>query len=124
HHKARLTHRGPCGEDDEILQLEAGGELVEAVVAGGDAGEEFSGAVDLLDRDHVRAGDAVEGDEAFVGGALGDLVQRFLGDVEDVRGLGRSVERGAHHAVSHHDEAPQHRLFLDDVRVALDVGDV
>ena len=67
---------------------------------------------------------ALERDEAFVGRPLGDLVERFLGDGEHVARLARRVERGAHDAVAHHDEAAQHRLFFDDLRVPLDVRDV
>ena len=55
---------------------------------------------------------------------FGDFVDRFLGDVEHVRRLARRVERRAHDGVAHHDQPPQRRLLLDDVRVALDVGDV
>ena len=124
HHKGRLPHRRPCGNNYQILRLEPRGEFVESVVAGGDAGDQLSGVLQLLDGGHVRTRDAIERDEAFLDRPLGDFIDRFLGDVEHVRRLAGRIERGAHDGVAHHDQPPQRRLLLDDVRVPFDVGDV
>ena len=50
--EARLPHARPGGEDDEVAGLEAGGEVVDVLEAGGDAGD--VGAV------LVQRGDAFE----------------------------------------------------------------
>ena len=124
HHEAGLAHRRACGEDDQVLVLEARRELVEAVVAGGNASDQLSGVLELLDRLHVLARDAIERHESFVDASFGDLVERLFGDVQHIGRLARRVECGAHDGVPHNDEPPQHRLFFDDARIALDVGHV
>ena len=124
HEERRLTHRRTGGDDDQVLRLEPRGHFVEAVVAGGEAGDEAAGVLHLFDRRHVRARDAIECDEALLRTSFRDLVDRLLRDVQHFGRLARCIERGAHDRIAHHDEPAQCGLFFNDFCVTLDVRDV
>jgi len=64
--------------------LQAGRQLVELVVAGGDAGDALAFAEDFFEAFEIVADDVFDGDEADFYAVLGEGEDRGFGVVEDL----------------------------------------
>ena len=121
-----LAHRRPRREHDQVACLQAGGEPVEVVEAGADAGHflgavlvQLVDAVDQLDDELVHALEAL----ARARSLLADAKDLALGVVEDLRHRpALRIEGAGRDLVARGDELPQHRSLANDLGVAADVG--
>ena len=124
HGEGGLTHRRTAGDDDHVGRLQATGQVVQIIEAGGQTGdrvtvvEQLVDTVDGLDQDIVDAHRATG-----LRPVLGDLEDLALGLVEDLLagaplgGIGAVSD-----LVADADQLTQGRAFTNDLRVGLDVG--
>ncbi len=126
HGKGRLAHGGTGRDDDQIRALQAGGHLVQIVVAAGDAGhpvvrglEQLFNLVDGLLQDELEGLGALVG----TGALLGDLEHLALGKIQQIVG-GTSLGLVARfdYLVGDRDHLPHHRALTHDFGVGVDVG--
>ena len=121
-HEARLAHRRPRRDDDQVAALEAARHRVEIDEAGGDAGDQLLLFEEQLDLGEALLDQVAHRHETGLEPVVGHREDRAFGLVEnEVRLLVRAVRVGQD-LVRRVDQIPQRRLFLDDPRVVLDVG--
>ena len=121
-HEARLPHRRPRGDDDEVGFLEARRHLVELDEAARDAGDEPALRLQLLDHLVALVDHVADADEPGPQPVLGDLEDRPLGLVEQIVGVLFGVVRAAEDFRRRLDQPAERRLLLDDLCVVLDVA--
>ena len=122
----RLAHARPAGDDDEIAPLQAGGALVQIVVAGRNAGD-VRRVVALIERFHPlhdareQLLDVVES-LLTPGTGLGNLEHFGLGLVEDLPDvLAGRVERRIGDFGAHFDQLSHDCAVANDLGIATDV---
>src|SRR6267143_5358392 len=115
--------RGTRGEDEQLGGLQAGGQLVQLDVAGGDAGDAFAFAEDFFEALEIVADDVLDGDEAGADAVFGELEDGGFGVVEDGVGAVVALEGALLNVVRGVDEIAEDGFFFDDARIVLDVGD-
>src|SRR5712675_2666159 len=115
--------RGARGEDQQLGGLQAGGQLVQLDIAGGDAGDAFAFAEDFFEALEIVADDVLDGDEAGADAVFGELEDGRFGVVEDGVGAVFALEGALLNIVGGVDEIAEDGFFFDDARVVLDVGD-
>ena len=125
HRKCRFTHRRTRGDDNQIRRLQAGGFLVEIVIAGVHAGD---AVVRLLEQLFDTGNGGVEdiGDIfwafVLVGAAFGDFEDAGLGKVEQVfAGATLRIKTGFGDLVRHRDHLADNGTFAHDIGVSADV---
>ena len=126
HGKGGLAHGGTGGDDDQIRTLQAGGHLVQIVVAGRHAGhpvvgglEQLFNLVDGLLEDELQGLGALVG----AGALLGDLEHLALGQVQQiVGGTPLGLVARFDYLVGDRDHLPHHRPLTHDLGVGTDVG--
>ena len=121
-HEARLPHRRPGGDDDQVGGLEPRRQLVEVGEARGDAGDQLLPRVELLDGLEAALGQVAQRDKPITHLVVGDGEDRVLGLVEDDVRVFLGLVRRGQNLVGGEDQAPEGGLLLDDARVVLDVG--
>ena len=118
-----LAHRRAGSDDVQRRRLEAGEELVEVVVAGGDAGDRVAAGEVLLDAVdgelHQLADVAVRVDDTPVG----DTEHPALGVVEGIVDVVGTAVADLGDVGGDEDQATQQRGVLDDPGVGGGVGD-
>jgi hypothetical protein len=110
------------GENDQFGRLQAGEELVEFAVAGGDAGDAFAFAENFLEAFEIVTDDIFDRDETGFDAIFGEGKDLGFGAVEDGIGPVFAIESVLLNFVRGVNEITEHRLFLDDAGVMLDVG--
>ena len=118
-----LAHRRAGTDDVQRRRLEARQQLVEVVVAGGDAGDRVAAGEVLLDAVdgelHQLADVAIAVDDP----AVGDAEHPALGVVEGIVDVVGAAVADLGDVGGDEDEAAQHRRVLDDLGVGRGVGD-
>ncbi len=121
-HEARLPHRRPRGDDDEVGLLESRRHLVEIGEAAGHAGDQPAMLLQLLDELIAGVDEIAQPHEPGSEAVFGDLENRSLRLVEQIVGVLLGVVGAAEDFGGRLDQPPQRRLLFDDLRVVLDVG--
>ena len=116
-----LPHRRPCGEDDEVAGLEAGGQPVEVAEPAGDPGHVDPGLVELRDPLEALGEERPDLVEVARDPLLGEVEDDLLGAVDEHRRLPEPLAPEAHDLLAGLDQAAEGRRLLDDPRVVLDV---
>ncbi len=118
-----LAHRGPAGDDHEVAFLQAARHLVDVDEPGGQPGDDVLRLGELVDRPEALLDDLPHVDEALPDAALGDVEDRLLRPVEQLRRLVLALVAGLDDAVPGVDEVAEDRLLLDEAAPVLDAGD-
>ncbi len=116
-----LPHRGARGQNDEIGRLEAGSQLVELEEPRVDAGDRLPLLGEVFDPFDAERADLSQGKEAGAQPFLGDVEDRFFGFIEHLVGGTFGPHRRGENLLGRADQLAEDRLFLDDLRVVLDV---
>ena len=104
-HQARLPHRRPGRDDDQVRGLEAGRQLVEIGEAGRHAGDQLLARVQLLDGVEARLRQVAQRDEAVAHLVVGDREDGVLGLIEDDVGFLFALVGGREDLVGREDQA-------------------
>ena len=125
HRKGRFTHRRTRGDDNQIRRLQAGGFLVEIVIAGVHPGHTV---MRLLEQLFDTGDGGVEdiGDVfwafVFIGAAFGDFKDTGLREVEQIfAGAALRIKTGFGDLIRHRDHLADNRTFAHNVSVGADV---
>ena len=121
-HEARLAHRRPGGDDDEVRGLKARRHLVQVDEAGRYSGDELLVRVQFLDRVEASLREIAQRYEPVADLVVGDCEDRVLGLIENRVGFLFCVVGRGEDLVGRKDQVSERGLFLDDLRVVLDVG--
>ncbi len=121
-HETGLAHRRARRDDDEVAGLQAARLAIDVVEAGRHAGDERLVLEQPLDLWKAVTDQRAHRHEAGLDAVFGDGKNRALGLVEDEVGFLIGLVGGAEDLVRREDQVPERRLFLDDLRVVLDVG--
>ena len=122
-HQRRLPHRRPCGEDDQVAGLEAAGDGVEVVEAGGGAGDRLALAREALELVELGLEQVVDRAEVLAAVLVGDLEDRALGHVDEVARERLVAVHARLDLVRGAQQAAEHRVVADDAGVLADVAD-
>ena len=116
-----FSHRRTRGEDDKLGRLQAGGLIVEARVAGGEAGDAPAFAEDALEALEIVADEFFDADESGAHAIFGNLEDRGFGAIENHVGVVTGCERLFLDGGGGEGEIAEEGFFFDDARVVLDV---
>ena len=114
---------GPRGEDDQVAGLEAAGDDVEVVEAGGGAGDRLALAREMLELVELGRQEVVDRAEVLAGVLVGDLEDRALGHVDEIARERLVAVHARLDLVRRAEQPPEHRVVTDDARVLADVAD-
>ena len=120
-HEARLPHRRPPGDDDEVGGLEAGRHRVEIGKPARNARDKLFSGVQLLDRLEAAPRQIAKRHEPVAHVVVRDGENRVFRLIEDGVGFLLGLVGGRQDLVGREDQAPERRLFLDDPGVVFDV---
>ena len=121
-HETRLAHRGARRDDDQVATLEAARHLVEIGKPGRHARHEALVLEQLLDFREALVHQVAHRDETGLEPVVGDGEDRAFRLVQDQVRFLVCLVRVGQNLVRRVNQVPQRRLFLDDLRVVLDVG--
>jgi len=124
HPERGLSHRRPCGENDQVLALKSRGELVDAYKAGVETGESRAGLARGLDVGELGVGQPADRHETAGEGVLGDPVDILLGRLHRLAGLAVVKRAGREDPLCGRHELALDRLVVDDLRVVDHVGHI
>jgi hypothetical protein len=119
-----LPHRRPRGEQNQVFTLEPRSELVEADIAGVEAGQGRAGLARSLDIGELRVGQAADRHETAGKGVLGDAVDVLLGRLHRFASLAVVERAGRDDALGGRHQLPFDCLVVDNLGVVDDVGDI
>ena len=117
-----LAHRWARRDNDEVAGLQAPCLAIDVIEAGRHTGDERLVLEQPLDLWKAVTDQRAHRHEAGLDAVFGDGKNRALGLVEDEVGFLIGLVGGAEDLVRREDQVPERRLFLDDLRVVLDVG--
>ena len=116
-----LSHRRAGREDDEVLRLEAGREVVEILEAARQAGHLGAFLVELVDALERLDERVLEEDELAVGAALGELEDEILGARDELGRLALAIPAELRDLAARADQAAESRRLADDLGVVAGV---
>src|SRR2546428_7011339 len=119
-----FSHGRTRGENDQLGRLQAGGQIVQLRVAGGDAGDTFAFGEDFFEALEAVADQVFDANQSGAGAVFRELKNRRFSPVKNGVGVFFGVERALLDLVRGVNEVPQDGFFFDDPRVVFDVGDV
>ena len=126
HGKGGLAHGGTGRDDDEVRALQAGGHLVQIVVARRDAGHPVVGGLEqLLNLVDGLFENELQGLGTLVGAGalLGDLEHLALGEIQQIAGgTALGLVARLDYLVGDRDHLPHHGALAHDFGVGADVG--
>ena len=117
-----FSHGRARGEDDELGGLQAGGLIVQIRVAGGQTGDPAAFAENFLKALETLLDQVFDIDQAGLHAVFGQLQDGRFGAIENHIGIVASGQRLLLNGRRGIDQAAQHRFFLHDARVVIDVG--
>ena len=113
-----LSHRRPCGDDDQVAGLEPAGDLVEVAEARRGPGQRRLARREVLPLARLAVQDVADVDEVLGALVVGDLEHRALGLLDDLAGQRLVVEHLRLDRVGGRQQPPHQRVLADDLGVA------
>ena len=118
-----LAHARSSAHHDERRRLQPRQQLVEIVVAGGQACDRLTAVVQLLEPAEAALEQVVHRCDGVGDAPLRDVVDHRLGAVDRLGDVVREAVPELRDLARDADESTEQRVLLDDVRVAPGVGD-
>ena len=119
----RFSLRRPRGQNEQLGRLQAGGELIQFRVAGGNASDAFAFLEDFFQALKIVANDVLDGNQAGADAVFGQSEDRGFRAVENGVGAVFAFKGALLDLVRSVNQVAQHGFFFDDARVMLDVRD-
>src|SRR5215469_624855 len=114
--------RRPRRENEQLRMLEAGGELVQFRIAGGNPGDALALFEYFFQALKVVANDVLDRDQAGTHAVFGERKDRGLGAIKNGVGAFFSFKRALLNIVCGVNQVAQDGFLFDNARIVLDVG--